>query len=147
MRLTVGCLLLAVTVLASNVGADTTDVEDCARSAAQLQTQQPVAFAAASAVMLPASRPSIDALALIAVDCPNARIIIEGHTDDRGSDALNLQLSQARAQAVVDALTTRGLDAARMTARGLGSLQPIASNDTRAGRAKNRRIVVSFVDR
>ncbi|MEL7296211.1 MAG: OmpA family protein [Pseudomonadota bacterium] len=140
-------MALTVALLATDVGADTEELEHCARSAAQLQAQQPIAFAASSAVMLAASTSSVDSLALIAVDCPRARILVEGHTDDRGSDALNLQLSQARAQAVVDALSARGLNAARMTARGLGSRKPIASNDTRAGRAKNRRIVVSFVAR
>jgi outer membrane protein OmpA-like peptidoglycan-associated protein len=68
------------------------------------------------------------------------RLAIEGHTDNAGSAAANKPLSQQRAQAVVTALTARGIAGARLTAAGFGSEKPIADNATEAGRAKNRRV-------
>ncbi len=78
---------------------------------------------------------------------PNATITIEGHTDSRGNDQFNQNLSFERAQAVKQyLLANMGLDETRVTAIGYGESRPIASNETRAGRAQNRRIdiVLSF---
>lgn len=72
----------------------------------------------------------------------DAPIRIEGHTDSRGSAKLNQALSQRRAEAVRDALAEEGVDPARMTAVGRGEEQPIASNDSEAGRARNRRVEI-----
>ncbi|SAK50399.1 ompA family protein [Caballeronia catudaia] len=69
-------------------------------------------------------------------------ILIEGHTDNQGSLAYNRALSAARADAVAKALITRGVPAARITTQGMAYLRPIASNDTRAGRASNRRVEI-----
>ncbi|NEV61937.1 OmpA family protein [Thiorhodococcus minor] len=71
---------------------------------------------------------------------------IEGHTDSVGSDELNLNLSQQRAQAVQQALIERGVDPDRMQAEGIGSARPIATNATAAGRSKNRRVEIYLVD-
>jgi outer membrane protein OmpA-like peptidoglycan-associated protein len=68
------------------------------------------------------------------------RISITGHSDDRGSTALNLRLSRGRADAVRGELIRRGVDAKRLHAQGLGSARPIASNDNAEGRALNRRV-------
>jgi outer membrane protein OmpA-like peptidoglycan-associated protein len=73
-------------------------------------------------------------------------IIVEGHTDSRGSIQLNEQLSQHRAQAVTDALNSRGISADRVKAEGVGSDYPVASNRTPAGRQLNRRVEVVFSD-
>jgi len=67
-------------------------------------------------------------------------VIIEGHTDSVGSDALNQTLSEKRAAAVRDYLVARGLAATRMTVTGLGESTPVATNDTPAGRQQNRRV-------
>jgi len=67
-------------------------------------------------------------------------VIIEGHTDSVGSDALNQALSEKRAAAVRDYLVSRGLAANRMTVTGLGETTPVATNDTPAGRQQNRRV-------
>lgn len=68
--------------------------------------------------------------------------VIEGHTDDRGSESYNQQLSQSRANAVRNVLIERyGIAASRITAKGYGESNPIASNDTKAGRLANRRVV------
>ncbi|MDR9440061.1 MAG: OmpA family protein [Halomonas sp.] len=71
---------------------------------------------------------------------PNVRVRIEGHTDAVGSEAYNQDLSQARADSVADYLIRQGVDAERMRTVGYGESQPVASNDTDAGRAENRRV-------
>ena len=74
------------------------------------------------------------------------KVMIEGHTDSRGSDEYNEELSQRRAQAVEDALAFRGVDRDRVEAVGKGEGFPVASNDTRAGRQQNRRVEIVFSD-
>lgn len=80
------------------------------------------------------------AQALAAYDDRN--IVVEGHTDDRGSDSTNQQLSQKRADAVRQYLESRGVSAERMRSIGRGESEPIASNDSPEGRANNRRVEV-----
>ncbi len=67
-------------------------------------------------------------------------IEISGHTDSKGSDTYNLNLSQGRSQSVVDYLISQGIDASRLQAQGYGESKPIDTNDTDAGRANNRRV-------
>ncbi len=64
----------------------------------------------------------------------------EGHTDSDGSNESNQKLSEARAKAVVDAITNSGIDAARLSSAGFGEEKPIADNSTSEGKAKNRRV-------
>jgi len=71
---------------------------------------------------------------------PDMTLLIKGHTDSKGSDAYNLKLSQRRAASVRQFLIENGIDSSRLEAIGYGETQPIASNDTSEGRAKNRRI-------
>ena len=72
---------------------------------------------------------------------PELRLKIVGHTNNQGSGAYNLDLSQRRAARVVAALTfERGIAADRLSSEGAGMTQPVASNDTEEGRAKNRRV-------
>jgi len=78
---------------------------------------------------------------------PNKKIRIEGHTDSTGDAATNLEISAARANAVLDALVSLGVDASRITALGMGEDFPIASNDTEQGRAQNRRVDVILLDK
>jgi len=73
------------------------------------------------------------------------RILVEGHTDDRGSEEHNLELSQQRAAAVVRFLVERHqIDASRLSAEGYGESQPIADNGSSDGRAKNRRVMFTI---
>jgi outer membrane protein OmpA-like peptidoglycan-associated protein len=72
--------------------------------------------------------------------CTPVKAEVRGHTDSQGDAAKNLELSQQRAQAVVDYLVQKGIVVARLTAKGLGETVPIADNNTDAGRAKNRRV-------
>ncbi len=73
------------------------------------------------------------------------KIEVGGHTDWKGPAEVNLDLSQARADAVREALIKAGIDASRITAKGYGEEIPVASNETDAGRAKNRRIEIRVV--
>ncbi|MBE7174882.1 MAG: OmpA family protein [Mucilaginibacter polytrichastri] len=74
----------------------------------------------------------------------NFSLRLAGHTDDVGSDAANLRLSKARAEAVKDYLVSQGANASRVEATGYGESQPIASNKTAEGRQKNRRVEFSL---
>ena len=73
----------------------------------------------------------------------NLRALVEGHTDSIGSDAYNQRLSERRADAVRDYMVSRGIDAQRITTKGYGKSEPIASNKTKEGRAQNRRVEVT----
>ena len=77
----------------------------------------------------------------------NPELVIEvaGHTDNQGPDELNLDLSERRAQAVLDYLRDKGVKN-RMTAKGYGESEPIADNATKAGRQENRRVVLRVLD-
>jgi outer membrane protein OmpA-like peptidoglycan-associated protein len=71
---------------------------------------------------------------------PDIKISVEGHTDSDGSNESNLKLSEARAKAVVEAITKGGIDAARLSSAGFGEEKPISDNTTADGKAKNRRV-------
>ncbi len=75
------------------------------------------------------------------------RVMIAGHTDNRGDRASNKELSEERAQAVLDYLVKEGIDSSRLQAKGFGESQPVASNDTPEGRQKNRRTEVRILER
>lgn len=85
------------------------------------------------------SNAEMDRLVKLMNDVPSMKIEISGHTDNTGSASLNNTLSQARAQAVVDYLKSKGISTDRMSAKGYGSSNPIASNGNSHGRQQNRR--------
>src|SRR5690606_2261971 len=76
---------------------------------------------------------------------PAVRVEISGHTDNTGSAAYNLQLSERRAQSVMDYLVSHGISTERLIPKGYGSQQPIASNDSEEGRQANRRIEFKII--
>ena len=76
---------------------------------------------------------------------PNARFSIDGHTDSVGSEKLNQELSQERASSVMNYLITNGIASNRLTHQGYGESKPLDSNNTRAGRANNRRVEISLI--
>jgi outer membrane protein OmpA-like peptidoglycan-associated protein len=76
---------------------------------------------------------------------PNAKFTVEGHTDSVGSEALNQKLSEERANSVRDFLIKEGIATDRLTAIGYGEAKPIASNNTRDGKAQNRRVEINLV--
>ena len=73
---------------------------------------------------------------------PNAQIRIIGHTDSTGNDGINDPLSLSRAESTRNYLTARGINGSRIQVQGMGSRQPIATNDTSDGRARNRRVEI-----
>jgi OOP family OmpA-OmpF porin len=79
-------------------------------------------------------------------DGPDIRIAVHGHTDSRGSAAYNKDLSLRRARAVVKYLMDKGVSPSRLEAEGFGPSKPIASNDTDAGRATNRRVEFKILE-
>ena len=81
----------------------------------------------------------LDALVSYLSTTPNATILIEGHTDNTGTVAFNLALSSQRAQAIAQYLIAGGINKLRISTQGYGATKPVASNDTEAGRALNRR--------
>jgi outer membrane protein OmpA-like peptidoglycan-associated protein len=74
------------------------------------------------------------------------QVQVEGHTDDKGNDEKNLTLSQKRAEAVVEFLVEQGIAPERLVPLGFGETQPIDTNDTAAGRQKNRRVEFNILD-
>ncbi len=76
---------------------------------------------------------------------PNSKFTVEGHTDSVGSEELNQRLSEERAQSVKQFLVQEGIDEFRLSAVGYGETKPIASNNTRDGRAQNRRTEINLV--
>jgi outer membrane protein OmpA-like peptidoglycan-associated protein len=84
----------------------------------------------------------IDRVAQILNRYPETRIKVIGYTDSTGSESYNLQLSEQRANAVKNALAIKNVNAARMTAMGMGESNPIADNSTEGGRQLNRRVSI-----
>lgn len=74
--------------------------------------------------------------------CADARIAVNGYTDNTGNDGINVPLSNNRAKSVADYLVSQGVPADHVTAKGFGSADPVAGNDTSDGRAQNRRVVI-----
>jgi outer membrane protein OmpA-like peptidoglycan-associated protein len=74
----------------------------------------------------------------------DTNILIEGHTDNTGEDAYNQKLSESRAAAVESFLAQQGVENSRLTTKGYGESQPLDSNDTEAGKQKNRRVEVAI---
>lgn len=88
----------------------------------------------------------VDNLADILKECPESKFEIGGHTDSQGREEMNLQLSQQRADAVLQALMARRILTTHITAKGYGETVPIADNKTEAGREANRRIEFRLIE-
>ena len=117
------------------------------RNAAECQTRITKArqegiinFATNSWDLTDGSTTTLNTISSIAKDCPKASIAVRGHTDSTGPSNTNQQLSELRAQSVVDYLKQQGVAETRLSAEGVGEAEPIGDNTTRAGRAQNRRI-------
>jgi len=101
-----------------------------------------VSFDIGSATIKPQMRSVLDPFAASLKDDPKAQLSIIGHTDSTGSEAVNNPLSIERAQSVRDYLAARGVSPARIQIAGRGEREPVADNNTEAGRAKNRRVEI-----
>ena len=99
-----------------------------------------VNFGFDSSDLTPVAKANLDKLAQVLKNNMDTNINIYGHTDSKGTDAYNLSLSERRAAAVKNYLVSQGVSASRMFTMGVGEKEPVASNDTDAGRAENRRV-------
>jgi len=104
-----------------------------------------VLFDSGSAALKPGAYQEINRVSQVLTQYPETRIMIAGHTDSDGSEAFNQNLSVQRAEAVRNALVSQGVSASRVTTSGFGESQPIADNNTEAGKQLNRRVVVTIV--
>jgi len=121
-----------------------TNVEVTRTADNQLKINIPndISFDVGSAAIKPQLRAVLDPFATSLQGDPSAQITIVGHTDSTGSDALNNKLSIERADSVRDYIVTRGVAAGRVATAGRGDREPVADNNTDAGRAKNRRVEI-----
>jgi len=110
-------------------------------------TVPPVFFATAKDKVLKRSLPTLKEVAeTLKANAWVKKVRIEGHTDDRGKDEFNMDLSQRRANSVMQHLISFGLEASRVEAQGFGETRPVADNKTAKGRAKNRRVDFVIID-
>jgi outer membrane protein OmpA-like peptidoglycan-associated protein len=105
-----------------------------------------VLFDTGQATLKPGADLAINRLATFLSSNPQTKVLVEGHTDSRGSDDYNQGLSDRRAQAVATALASRGIAADQVQTAGRGKSFPVASNDTPEGRQQNRRVEIVFSD-
>lgn len=114
--------------------------EECEAKIADMQVDRKITFEPSSADVDSNGRVIMDDIAEILRACGEIRMEIGGHTDSQGREVMNQELSQARAQTVLNELRARRVLTASITAKGYGESRPIAENDTEEGREANRRI-------
>ena len=105
-----------------------------------------VLFDTGQATLKPGANLALNRLAIFLSANPQTKIIVEGHTDSRGSDEYNEVLSERRARAVATELMSRGISTDQLQTLGRGKGYPVASNDTPEGRQRNRRVEIVFSD-
>jgi outer membrane protein OmpA-like peptidoglycan-associated protein len=105
-----------------------------------------VLFDTGQATLKPGADLAVNRLATYLSSNPQTKVLIEGHTDARGSEDYNIGLSDRRARAVSTALESRGIPADQIQTLGRGKAYPVASNDTPEGRQQNRRVEIVFSD-
>ena len=103
-----------------------------------------VTFDTNSTVLRPGLQSEINRVAGVLSQYPNTLVRVEGHTDSTGTDAYNMDLSNRRAMAVKNLLVQRGIADSRIEAVGYGETLPVATNDTEAGRQRNRRVEIKI---
>jgi outer membrane protein OmpA-like peptidoglycan-associated protein len=113
----------------------------------KIEIFEQVQFKTGSDVILPSSDDLLTKVATILQSHPEiTKMLIEGHTDDRGGNAVNVGLSQRRAASVKKWLVKKGIDAKRLDAKGFGQDRPISDNATEEGRQKNRRVEFKILE-
>lgn len=105
-----------------------------------------VRFQVDSAVLDEGSLPVLDAVAEFIESHDVDLLEVQGHADERGTDAYNIQLSRRRAEAVVDYLQQQGIDEERLRSRGFGAERPVAEGDTPEDHRRNRRVEFVLLD-
>lgn len=119
--------------------------ERCEARVQAILVDNKITFAPGSATLDTESREALDQIADVLRDCGALEMEVAGHTDSQGRSETNLALSQARAEAVINALLSRRVLVSGMEARGYGAENPIADNATAAGREANRRIEMNLI--
>ncbi len=114
--------------------------DECEAQIAQIQVERKITFAPGETSIDDFGAAIMDDIAEIIRSCGEIRMEIGGHTDSQGREIMNEQLSQARAQTILNELRSRKVLTASISAKGYGESQPIAENDTEEGREANRRI-------
>lgn len=116
------------------------------RVGAQIILNMPsnITFDVDQAVVKPAFQETLRSVALVLQKYNRTVVDIYGHTDSTGSEEHNLALSQQRATSVANFVASQGVDARRFFIEGRGEAQPVATNDTEAGRAQNRRVEIQI---
>lgn len=118
------------------------EVSRTADNQLKLNIPNDISFDTGSYAIKPQLRTVLDPFANSLREDPATRVVIVGHTDNTGSDAVNIPLSVERAQSVRDYLVARGVSATRVETSGRGTREPVADNSTDSGRAKNRRVEI-----
>ncbi|MDC0658480.1 OmpA family protein [Leisingera sp. SS27] len=119
--------------------------ELCEAQLAGAQAEAKIAFEPGSATIATESAGTMDRIAAVLSRCGPVRLEIQGHTDSQGREVMNQNLSQARAQSVLNELRARRVVTSTFAAKGYGESEPIADNGTEEGREANRRIEFKLV--
>ena len=122
-------------------GSDDARVRSTEDALREVLSAGSVTFASGTATLTPASRSILDAVADVLGRSPTVSAEVQGHTDAEGDAEANRRLSQRRADAVAAYLVGAGVPGPALRARGYGEAEPLATNDTEGGRARNRRVV------
>ena len=131
---------------ADNLERDLQDLRGRKTDRGMVVTLGDVLFESGSANLNGGAQRSIDQLIQVLRQYPERKVRIEGYTDSVGSDTMNMQLSQRRAEAFARALVGGGIAANRIDVRAWGEANPVSDNSTAAGRQQNRRVEVLFSD-
>jgi len=131
--------IVAVKEMKQEVTADASSIADELNKSGHIALYG-IHFDTGKATILPDSESILNEIAKMLQQNPDIKLSVEGHTDNVGAAAANQALSEKRAQAVVAWLSSHGIAAARLKAKGWGQTKPIADNSSEDGRAKNRRV-------
>ena len=130
-----------------SVGVDLlAPIDVCRIRVGAVAKRNAITFKTGTATLIATSMPVLDEVASDLALCPKAMVHVQAHTDGDGDKDGNVALSVSRAEAVVSELVKRGVDEGHLYAEGFGESDPIAPNDTKDGKAKNRRIAFQFTE-
>ncbi|MDX1518144.1 MAG: OmpA family protein [Woeseiaceae bacterium] len=139
-----GLVIALLAFVPAAAAGDTIDDELCQRIFAAID-EPAITFGLQGHELRPSAHAALDRIINFARNCPDGTIVIVGHSDSIGDERFNIHISRQRAQSVADYLLRGGVPANRIAVESRGSSEPIANNDTRTGRAKNRRIELKLV--
>lgn len=141
------------TAAAQDLQAEVTQLQDELQDLEAEQTDRGLVFTLSDVLfdtgkssLKPGAKQTIQRLSEFLNEQPEKALVVEGHTDSRGEESFNKDLSQRRAEAVVSALVSAGVSRDRLQATGMGEAYPVATNETSAGRQENRRVEIIVSD-